>query len=387
MPPRKRTRRGWGWLRQTSGGRWHASYIGPDLVRHNAPMGTFDAKLDGEYWLAQERRLIASGEWTPPRTRGYRRAEGPTLAEYAPKVLDRRRVRGRPLKPRTRAHYDSLLRRVILPDLGALRLPEVTEERVSRWFDELDPEHETQRAHAYALLRVIMGAAVSDKTVPAVTVNPCAVSGGGSTSTRRRIEPATLAELEALAAATPERLRLMPLLAAWCGLRFGEVAELRRGDVDTVAGVVHVSRALSRVDRRNIVGTPKSAAGARTVAIPPHLLPALVDHLERFTPARKDGLLFPHALDEPDRHLTHGWYYKDVHVPAREAAGRPDLRFHDLRHTGATMAAQAGATLAELMARLGHSTSAASLRYQHVAQGRDRELAARLSRMAEEGRR
>ena len=383
MTKRKRTRRGWGWLRQTSGGRWHASYVGPDLVRHNAPMGTFDTKLDGEYWLAQERRLIASGEWTPPRTRGYRRAEGPTLAEYAPKVLDRRRVKGRPLKPRTRAHYDSLLRRVILPELGPLRLTELTEERVSVWHDDMDPEHETQRAHAYALLRVIMNAAVADRAVPLVKVNPCTVTGAGQTSRKRRIEPATLAELEALAAATPERLRLMPLLAAWCGLRFGEVAELRRGDVDTVAGVVHVSRALSRVDRRNIVGTPKSGAGERTVHVPPHLVPALVDHLERFTPPRKDALMFPHSLAEPDRHLTHGWYYKDVHVPAREAAGRPDLRFHDLRHTGATLAAMTGATLAELMGRLGHSTAAAALRYQHVAGGRDAEIAARLSRMVE----
>jgi len=68
---------------------------------------------------------------------------------------------------------------------------------------------------------------------------------------------------------------------------------------------------------------------------------------------------------------------------ARQAAGRPDLRFHDLRHTGATLAALTGATLAELMARLGHSTVGAALRYQHAAQGRDREIAALLSKLAE----
>ena len=69
-------------------------------------------------------------------------------------------------------------------------------------------------------------------------------------------------------------------------------------------------------------------------------------------------------------------YYK-----ARKAAGRPDLRFHDLRHTGAVLAAQSGATLAELMLRLGHSTPGAAMRYQHVAAGRDAEIAARLSAM------
>ena len=67
---------------------------------------------------------------------------------------------------------------------------------------------------------------------------------------------------------------------------------------------------------------------------------------------------------------------------AREAAGRPDLRVHDLRHTGATMAARAGATLAELQQRLGHSSVNAALRYQHAAQGRDREIAEALSRLS-----
>ena len=72
-----------------------------------------------------------------------------------------------------------------------------------------------------------------------------------------------------------------------------------------------------------------------------------------------------------------GWFYK-----ARDKANRPDLRFHDLRHSGAVLAAATGATLAELMGRLGHSTPAAAMRYQHAAQGRDREIAALLSKLA-----
>ena len=69
--------------------------------------------------------------------------------------------------------------------------------------------------------------------------------------------------------------------------------------------------------------------------------------------------------------------------PARKAAGRDDLRFHDLRHTGAVLAAQTGATLAELMGRLGHSTSQAAMRYQHAAADRDAVIAGRLSALAE----
>jgi len=67
---------------------------------------------------------------------------------------------------------------------------------------------------------------------------------------------------------------------------------------------------------------------------------------------------------------------------ARHAAGRPDLRFHDLRHTGAVLAAATGATLAELMQRLGHTTAGAAMRYQHAARDRDAEIAETLSRIA-----
>jgi integrase len=135
------------------------------------------------------------------------------------------------------------------------------------------------------------------------------------------------------------------------------------------------------VGGKSVVTTPKSAAGSRDVAIPPHLLPAVREHLLRHG-AGRDGLLFP-AATNPDAHLRHATLGK-VFYPAREKAGRPDLRFHDLRHTGATLAAAAGASLAELMARLGHSTVGASLRYQHAAKGRDQEIAEALSKLAEQ---
>ena len=79
----------------------------------------------------------------------------------------------------------------------------------------------------------------------------------------------------------PERYRLMVLLASWCGLRFGELAELRRSDVDAKAGVVHVRRGMVRTTSGRQVKGPKSDAGRRDVAIPPHLLPAVKDHLKR----------------------------------------------------------------------------------------------------------
>lgn len=127
--------------------------------------------------------------------------------------------------------------------------------------------------------------------------------------------------------------------------------------------------------------TPKSDAGIRDVAIPPHIIPMIEDHLGQFTRSAKTALLFPaqHGGHLAPGTLARHWY------KARAAAGRPDLRWHDLRHSGAVLAAATGASLAELMARLGHSTPQAAMRYQHAAQGRDKQIAALLSKIAANG--
>ena len=367
------SRRGFGYLRRLPSKRWQASYIGPDLQRHYA-LYTFETKMDGEGWLASERRLLADENWLPP---GQRRRLGLTFEAYAEAWL-----RGRELKPSTTNLYTGILRRHILPTFADRMVIKISSADVRAWYAVLDRDTQTTRAHAYSLLRAILSTAVEEEIIAA---NPCTIRGAGQTKRKHDPEPATQAEVRALVEAMPERLRLMPLLAAWCGLRFGEAVELRRGDIDLAGGRLSVSRGLVRVAGTNVVGTPKSAAGIRWVAIPPHMVPAVSEHLDAHVRPQRDALLFPHSADEPARHFTHGWYYKQFHMPAREAAGRPDLRFHDLRHTGATWAAQTGATLAEVMARLGHSTPAAALRYQHAAHGRDAETAARLSAMVEDG--
>jgi integrase len=147
--------------------------------------------------------------------------------------------------------------------------------------------------------------------------------------------------------------------------------------------VVRVRRAVTWPGGKVHVGTPKSHAGIRDVSIPPHLIPQIRDHLEHYALRGSEGLVFPNT---DGQHMHHGSLYK-VYRPARAAAGRPDLRWHDLRHTGATMAAVAGATTRELMDRLGHSTSNMAMRYQHVADDRPAEIARRLSLLAAENRR
>lgn len=370
-----RARRGFGGIRRLPSKRYQASYSGPDTARHAAP-DTFDAAIDAEAWLAAERRLIADNTWTPPAVRAaLARHVAPTLfGDYARGWLERRT-----LKPRTRAHYSVLLERFLLPAFADTPLLSVTPAKVAGWHHDLGRRTgPTYRAHAYALLRTILRAAVDEDEIP---TNPCRIRGAGQSKRAKQIEPATLAQLATLVDAMPARYGAMVLLSSWCGLRFGEVTELRRKDVDLRGGVLHIRRGVTWVVGKPVVGTPKSDAGSRDVAIPPHLLPVLKAHIAEHAGWGRDGLLFPSASGGqlPQSSLVRHWY------PAREKAGRPDLRWHDLRHTGAVLAAATGATLAELMGRLGHSTPGAALRYQHAAQGRDKAIAARLSEIAQGG--
>lgn len=357
---------GFGSIRKLPSGRYQARYSAPDGLTRNAPL-TFDTKLDAQTWLSTVRADLARGLWRPPELAEDRPI---TFGEYAAAWLA-----DRDLKPRTREHYQTLLDRQILPTFGNLAVRSISPESVRRWHATTAISTPTTRAHAYTLLRTIMNTAVADDLVMA---NPCRIRGAGQAKRVKKIQPATLEQLEKLVSALPERYRLMALLASWCGLRFGELAELRRKDIDLKNGVIHVRRGVVRAGKQTIIGTPKSDAGLRDVAIPPHLMPMVRSHLNQNIAGGRDGLLFPARSGDSMRPSA---LYK-VFYPAREKAGRPDLRWHDLRHTGAVLAASTGATLAELMARLGHSTPGAAMRYQHAAQGRDAQIAAALSRLA-----
>jgi integrase len=383
------TRRGFGRARKLSSGRWQAFYGDPDgrtrisrtgnptPVRHTAPH-TFDSREDAEAWLTDERRLVSAGAWTPPRDRREaRRTQALSFGEYAEAWLPARKVKGRALADRTLDQYRWLLDRFILPTFGDAPLRSITSDQVDDWYEVTAIAKPTTQAQAYSLLRTILGTAVDRGLIS--SANPAKIRGGGSTKRAKKIRPASLDELETIVKELPERFRLMALLATWCALRFGELAELRRGDVDMRTGVLHVRRGVVRTKGRTIVKAPKSEAGVRDVAIPPHLLPLVAEHMLQHAESGKDGLLFPAA---GGGHLAPASLSR-VYYPARAAAGRPDLRFHDLRHTGAVFAAQSGATLAELMGRLGHSTPGAALRYQHAAEGRDLEIARRLSGLAD----
>ncbi|WP_341358100.1 tyrosine-type recombinase/integrase [Georgenia sp. M64] len=367
---RRGRRASFGSVRKLPSGRFQARYTGPDGQPYKAPV-TFDTKGDAHGWLSVRRSEIVRDEWLPESARTAKVAPI-TFGAYAESWLKRRE-----LKARTAAHYRGILDKFILPRFGDRPAVAITPTDVADWNHDLGTRTgPTYRAHAYSLMRSICLTAVDEDVV---TASPCRVRGAGSVrKAARKIEPATLAQLEQLTLAMPARLRAAILLAAWCALRFGEITELRRKDVDLRNAVVKVRRGVTRVGGEVVVDTPKSTESVRDVSIPPHLIPLLRDHIDEHAQWGRDGLLFPDKDGEQLAHSSMSWHFHK----ARDAAGRSDLHFHDLRHTGAVLAAQTGATLKELMGRLGHSTPAMAIRYQHVAQGRDAQIAAKLSEIA-----
>ena len=379
-----------GGTRKLPSGRWQARFVDPAGKRRNAPF-TFVTKRDATTWLAKTAAAISAGTWIDPDA--PKPPPALTLKAYADAWLPRRRVRGRALAPRTVTEYRAMLDNRILPELGAVPVPDLSCSQIETWYSSMD-DVPTLQSRAYGLLRAILASAVDEDII---SVNPGAIRGGGHTDTARRIEPATVTELEKIADAMPPAYRLLILLMGWCALRFGEATELRRSDIDTRKGIIRIRRAVVKVTeipdhlphgsalcscrQGCIISTPKTAAGVRDVTIPRSLLPLVREHLLRYAAPDNepgDGLLFP--ATNTGGHLTASSLTRRWNA-ARKAGNRPDLRLHDLRHTGLTLAAQAGATTRELMDRAGHTTPAVALRYQHAVDSRRSVLADRLDGM------
>jgi integrase len=180
-----------------------------------------------------------------------------------------------------------------------------------------------------------------------VLKNPCVLRGA---SVERPAERpiATIAQVFELADAIEESLGAMVLLATFTGPRLGELRALRCNRIDLLHRRLMVVEQLQQLkDGTTVVGPPKSDAGLRTVSIPNAIIPDLERHLARFGSPGTEGLVFAGSRGQPVRLAT---FYASWHSATR-AVGLAGFHFHDLRHTGNTMAAATGASTKELMSR------------------------------------
>lgn len=386
-------RRRFGHVRGLPSGRYQARYADPDgrrtptgqPIMHNAPT-TFDTQQDADAWLIKEQRLITNGEWTPPGVRKHTLTSTATFAEYAEQWLTTRRIKktGAPLAPKTIEGHRTFLAKHILPTFGQFPLHYITQDQVDAWYAKLLTNRPAERAKVYNLLHAIMETAVSSRGPLRGKVNPVDIPGASHPARRSKTRPATRDVLNKIVEAMPERYRALILLATWCGLREGELFALRRSDLDLdVApgepGSVEVTRSVTRTVETGAIAKETKTGEARTVFIPPEVVPMIEKHLINFVSPERDALVFP-ADRDPNKFLAPSTLYLHYHR-ARKKAGRPDLRIHDLRHTGATWVASSGATVAEIKAFGGWLTWEAASKYQHAEQERMRQLASRMGRI------
>jgi integrase len=357
-------RRNFGSVEPLPSGRYRA-YYKVEGRRVNAPH-TFARVTDARHFLATVEADTLRQTLRMPTSAGK-----VTLTEYASSWNERPGI-----KETTRKDYESDLRNHLLPTLGNYRIDRIAPDIVRSWYNDLSMRTgEAALKRAYRTLSAIMGQAVNDEIISA---SPCKIRNGGKFKGAER-PVLSIEELDSLTRSVPERYSALVHVLAWLAVRPGEACALRRSDLnlDSANPTVTIRRRVSTKTGTFAFDTPKTEAGNRTISVPPHLVPIIRKHLSEFACPEGDAIVFTTssgnpAVDAGSRKIKQGLI----------AIGRPDVRAYDLRHTGQTLAAENGASLRELMHRMGHSSPNASLVYQHRTQDHGRETANRLSEKA-----
>ncbi|HET7487122.1 MAG TPA: tyrosine-type recombinase/integrase [Acidimicrobiales bacterium] len=369
-------RRQVGGIDRLASGRYRVRVADP-ATAERVSLGTFRTRADAEHALGSALSDQSRGRWRRPDSGVVQ------FGAYAEQWVASRLGRGgAPLRPRVRELYEGQLRLHLLPTFGTVAIGRLSAAMVRRWYAGLleDGPGASTAAKCYRLLRAILNTAVEDGLLAA---NPCMIRGAGAERADERPLP-TIEEVFALADAVKPRYRALVLVAAFSGLRRGELFGLRREHVDLERGTVTVALQRQQLARGELViGPPKSDAGRRTVTLPAEVLRALAAHLDQFAGPDPAGWVFTGDKGGPLREgvWQHEW------TRARDELGLGHLHFHDLRHGAATLAAATGAGVKEIMYRIGHSSPQAALRYQHASTSRDRRIAEGISDLIRRERR
>ena len=289
-----------------------------------------------------------------------------TLKEYADAWIAEQTQ----LRPRTKASYETHLRLHVLPRLGRLRITDVNEDDVAALIVDLRAKGLSGWTIRTALtpLGRILGHAARRGRIPANPVQKLERDERPKVGSReQRILDHD--EIEALLAAARPTYRPLLATAIFTGLRQGELLGLTWADVDFEAGLVSVRRQLDRSGERV---EPKTAQAIRDVVLMPALGRILKSHkADAFARgiAKPTDYVFTSTAGKP-------LYWRTVSRQGLELAveraglsgeGRPRLRFHDLRHSYASLLIAGGGNVVFVSRQLGHADAAITLRvYAHL---------------------
>jgi integrase len=374
--------------------KWRARYPDPTRGGKKQIERQFGTRREAERWLMSQKAAIQRGEHIDPKD--HHRMFEDVAAAWEATWLD--------LEPKTKAGYKSILNRHVLRRWQGVRIGAVTPEAIQEWLNELACErHANTVRRIYSVLRAVMKVAVERRYLLA---NPCdavRLPRAPAVAIDQRVI-LSASEVAALAEAITPRYRLLIYAAAYTGLRAGELGALRRRDVDLLHGSLNVERALKDVSGRHIFG-PTKTAKARRVGMPRFLVEMFTEHLVALD-GGPDALVFRSPDGGPLRH--HNMYVRefkptvqrrycaecDVTVSQEdktcpECGGdnlvyvlppeKHNLRFHDLRHTCASLLIAAGAHPKAIQEHLGHKDIQTTFNvYGHLLPSAQKALAAAL---------
>lgn len=334
--------------------RYSVRYRTPD--RRQTRKRGFTTKRDAQAWANQLEVDKRRGAYVAPAAGRVK------LGEYAQEWLDSKHA----LKPSTRARYQVVLDTAIKRRAN-MALGDISRQWVREWVAELRTEMAPATVHkTIGVLRQVLAMAVAENRLVLNPVDGVELPSVGSVEQRFL----TLEQLHTLADAAGEHRPLVYVLGT-CGLRFGEVAELRWRDVDLLKMKIRIARSVTLVDNRFVIGTPKNGKG-RTVSLPQFV----ADLLEGDVKGRlQDALVFPDSDGGHMRgtNVRRRWWSQAVAAaelyPRKDVDGKTvyDFKLHELRHTAASLAIQAGANIKALQNMLGHESAGLTLdRYGHL---------------------
>jgi integrase len=278
--------------------------------------------------------------------------------------------------PTTYARYEQLVRLHVIPHLGALKMEKVAPVHVNDLFGKLERSGESlwTRKMAGTVLHNAMRQAVRLRLI---LHNPCADVPRANPG-EKEMQILTEQQVKAfLKAAKNRRLYALFALALGSGMRQGELLGLQWPDIDFDKGTLAVQRSLAQVKREFILKEPKSRASRRTIRLPTFALTALLDYRKLMLAEGQDvksGTVF---VTKTGTYLAKSNLIRQVFRPILEQAGQlPAIRFHDLRHTHASILLARGESIKAVSRRLGHSDVAMTLRvYAHLLPDADGTLA------------
>lgn len=331
------------------GVRWRVRYRTPD--RRQTDKRGFMTKRDAQAWADQLEVDKRHGAYVSPA------AGRMQLGPYAQEWLDSKHA----LKPSTRSRYQVVLDTAIARH-AALRLGDINRQFVREWVADLRMEMAPASVHkTVGVLRQVLEMAVAENRLAMNPVTGAELPAVESVEQRFL----TLEQLHQLADAAAGNRALVYMLGT-CGLRFGEVAELRWRDVLLDKNAITVRRSVTLIDGKFVIGSPKNGKG-RAVSLP-QFVADLLD------PGAPTALVFPDSAGGHMRgsNVRRRWWSQAVAAAElfpRTVRGEVayEFKLHELRHTAASLAIQAGANIKALQNMLGHASASLTLdRYGHL---------------------